>query len=207
MRRALIVDWGGVLTEPINHAFRRWAEAEGLPFEETMEILKWYTPAEDEANMMHALERGEIDASDVAHWLTKELKDRHGINAHPDGLLYRMFSHFEPDDEILELCREARSLGWLTALLSNSWDNAYPRHRWDGAFDALLISGELGMRKPEPRIFMHALEVLGVRPQQTVFVDDEEPNIIAARELGIRSIHAADQRAAAAELRAILRED
>ena len=115
-----------------------------------------------------------------------------------------MFDHFEPHDEILNLCREARAAGWVTALLSNSWDNPYPRERWDNAFDAVLISGEIGMRKPEERIFLHALDVLGVEAAHAVFIDDEEPNIIAARELGITAIFAQDQHIAAAELRAIL---
>ena len=60
------------------------------------------------------------------------------------------------------------------------------------------------MRKPEERIFLHVLDVLGVEAAHAVFIDDEEPNIIAARELGITAIFAQDQHVAAAELRMIL---
>ena len=204
MRRALIVDWGGVLTAPIAHAMQRWAAEEGLPYAETMAILDWYAPQPGEDHMMHALERGEIDAQGIANWLSDELHEHYGIAISPDGLIQRMFDHFEPHDEILNLCREARNSGWVTALLSNSWDNPYPRERWDNAFDAVLISGEIGMRKPEERIFLHALDVLGVEAAHAVFIDDEEPNIIAARELGITAIFAQDQHVAAAELRMIL---
>ena len=56
-------------------------------------------------------------------------------------------------------------------------------------FDAVVISGEVGMRKPEPEIFAHVLELLGVRAEETVFVDDLRPNISAAEELGLVCVH------------------
>ena len=73
--------------------------------------------------------------------------------------------------------------------MSNSWGNDYPRDGWDDMFDGVVISGEVGMRKPEPRIFEHALGLIGLPPQQCVFIDDIDANVVAARALGISGIH------------------
>jgi putative hydrolase of the HAD superfamily len=73
--------------------------------------------------------------------------------------------------------------------VSNSWANDYPRDRWDGLFDAIVISGEVGMRKPEPSIFRHALGLLALEAAECVFIDDIEANVAAARSLGLVGIH------------------
>lgn len=203
-QRALLVDWGGVLTIPLDQAMRAWCLSDGMPYEQVMELLDWYAPADGDIHPIHALERGETDGHEVAEWLARELHQQHLLTVDPAGLLDRMFEHLQPYDEILDLCRLARVKGWRTAVLSNSWDNDYPRHRWQGAFDEVLISGELGMRKPEERIFMHALSTLGVTAQDAVFVDDEMPNILVAQGLGMRCVLVDDQQAAVLELRAIL---
>ena len=60
MTRALIVDWGGVLTVPLEDAMRAWTQAEGMPYDEVMSLLDWYVPTtDDEVHIIHALERGE----------------------------------------------------------------------------------------------------------------------------------------------------
>jgi putative hydrolase of the HAD superfamily len=98
------------------------------------------------------------------------------------------------------LVLRARHLGLRTGLLSNSWGNEYPREGWDDMFDAIVISGEVGMRKPEPEIFAHVLELLGVRAEETVFVDDLEHNVNAALELGIVGVHHTSYDTTAAQL-------
>ena len=62
------------------------------------------------------------------------------------------------------LVRRAKSAGIRTALLSNSWGNTYPDHLFDGMFDVVVISGEVGMRKPEERIFRYTLDNSGCLP-------------------------------------------
>ena len=103
----------------------------------------------------------------------------------PEGLLTRMFNRFEHATDMVGLVRRARAAGIRTALLSNSWGNDYPRDGWDEMFDVVVISGEVGMRKPEPRIFRHTLDRLGLEAEQCVFVDDLRPNIRAAADLGL----------------------
>jgi HAD superfamily hydrolase (TIGR01509 family) len=83
------------------------------------------------------------------------------------------------------LVRRARHSGLRTGLLSNSWGNDYPRDGWDEMFDVVVISGEVGMRKPEPGIFRHTLALIGLEPAECVFVDDLPHNIAAAVEVGM----------------------
>jgi HAD superfamily hydrolase (TIGR01509 family) len=204
MTRGLLVDWGGVLTVRLDDALRLWCESEGMPYQEVMDLLDWYAPAEGETHPIHSLERGESDQQAVAEWIAREVQERHGVSVDANGLLDRMFAHLTPYDGILDLCHQARRAGWATAVLSNSWDNIYPRDRWGDAFDLVVISGEVGMRKPEERIFRHALQALDVEPVNAVFVDDEMPNINVARSLGMQCVYVADHAAAEAELRAMI---
>jgi putative hydrolase of the HAD superfamily len=57
-----------------------------------------------------------------------------------------------------------------------------------GMFDAVVISAEVGMRKPERRIFLHAAELLGLEPRECIFIDDIEANITAAEDVGLRGV-------------------
>jgi len=70
-------------------------------------------------------------------------------------------------------------------------------------FDAVVISGEVGMRKPEPATFRHMLGLLGVRPLQAVFVDDLPANVHAAAEVGMVGVHHTSYDSTADELEAL----
>jgi putative hydrolase of the HAD superfamily len=92
-----------------------------------------------------------------------------------------------------DIIRELRGRGLKTALLSNSWGvSGYPREDFPALFDTVVISGEVGMRKPESRIFRHTVGLLGVEPGECVFVDDIAANIVAAEALGMTGIHHSD---------------
>jgi HAD superfamily hydrolase (TIGR01509 family) len=78
-----------------------------------------------------------------------------------------------------------RSQGVKTALLSNSWGEHYPEHLWVGAFDAVVISGRVGMRKPDAEIFQHTAELLHLEPERCVMVDDLAANIHGAVAAGM----------------------
>ena len=87
---------------------------------------------------------------------------------------------------MLDLIRSLRRAGLRTALLSNSWGNDdYPRHLFPELFDVVVISAEVGMRKPEERIFRHTAALLGLEPQECVFIDDVEANVAAAQAVGL----------------------
>jgi epoxide hydrolase-like predicted phosphatase len=102
-----------------------------------------------------------------------------------------MIEDFYIDQEMLALIRELRK-SYTTALLSN-----FPAHvheffksTWfiDGAFDHLVISSDVKLLKPDPRIYELALERAGCQPQEAVFIDDRSENIKAAEDLGIKGI-------------------
>jgi len=83
------------------------------------------------------------------------------------------------------MVRRSREQGLRTALLSNSWGDHYPEALWDGLFDAVVISGRVGMRKPDPEIFLHAADLLGLQPAQCVMVDDLPHNARGAVAVGM----------------------
>lgn len=187
--RGLMVDWGGVLTSDIGGSVRRWADRHSVDLTAYADIMRvWLGPdAEFEAivNPIHALERGEIEVPHFEEMLAAELTQRTGAPVSADGLLGRMFDEFEHSHDMNALVRRAREAGIRTALLSNSWGDFYPRDLWDGMFDEVVISGEVGMRKPEPEIFHLTLERMGLTADECVFVDDLPHNITAAARLGI----------------------
>jgi epoxide hydrolase-like predicted phosphatase len=81
--------------------------------------------------------------------------------------------------------RRVREAGYKTALLSNSWGMDYPREGWTELFDVTVISGEVGMRKPDPDIYQLCAEQLELPPQACVFVDDLSPNVRGAVAVGM----------------------
>jgi putative hydrolase of the HAD superfamily len=191
--RALLVDWGGVLTEPLQTAIAAWAEVDGVPVDDYVAVMReWFGVAQGELardNPVAALERGEIEVPQFEDELAARLSERTGRSVQARGLLSRMFAEFTHAPAMSSLVLRVKRAGFRTGLLSNSWGNEYPREGWDEMFDAIVISGEVGMRKPEPEIFAHALELLGVRADEAVFVDDLLPNVEAARGLGLVAVH------------------
>jgi epoxide hydrolase-like predicted phosphatase len=191
--KALVVDWGGVLTEPLDAAIRAWADLDGVDFEHYVEVMRtWLGPHQGELardNPVAALERGEIEVPHFEGQLARRLSEVAGREVAATGLLQRMFDQFEHAPAMSALVLRARRAGLRTGLLSNSWGNEYPREGWDEMFDAIVISGEVGMRKPEPEIFGHVLDLLGVSAADTVFVDDLAHNVEAAESLGLVGVH------------------
>ncbi|NUR98129.1 MAG: HAD family phosphatase [Kribbellaceae bacterium] len=190
--RGLLVDWGGVLTSGLEPALRRWAELDDLDFDSYLDaVLKWL-PSENaataELNPVHALERGQLAVPDFERKLASMLVRSDGTPVPAEGLIERMFAHFEHQPAMAALVRRVNQRGFRTALLSNSWGNTYPRDTWDGMFDDIVISGEVGLRKPEPEIFRLAAGRLGLEPAECVFVDDLQQNVDGARAVGMTAI-------------------
>ncbi|MFC5998588.1 HAD family hydrolase [Quadrisphaera sp. GCM10027208] len=206
--KALLVDWGGVLTVPLDGAMAAWAQADGIDYEHFTDVMRtWHSLAQAEAGggpgaaPVHALERGEIAVEDFERLLAEELAAR-GSHVQAAGLLGRMLAGLEQPDPLMhDLVRRARRAGLRTVLVSNSWGNTYDRTGWDELFDAVVISGEVGMRKPEPRIFHHAAALADVPVEACVLVDDLPWNVEGARRTGMAAVlHRGDTAATAAEL-------
>lgn len=188
MLRGLVVDWGGVLTSDIRGSVGRWADRHGVDLKAYGKVIgQWLGPdgeLEAMVNPIHALERGEMEVPHFEELLASELTRHTGAQHDPRELLKGMFEEFEHAHDMNALVRRARQQGIRTALLSNSWGDFYPRDLWDGMFDVVVISGEVGMRKPEPGIFALTLDQLELPAQECVFVDDLAHNVEAAATLG-----------------------
>jgi len=202
--RGLILDWGGVLTSDLTGAMTAWADEEQVDLEQFAQVMRGWLGREGEiesfVNPVHALERGEIEVPHFEEKLAEGLTQRLGRHISPEGLIGRLFRNFTHAPDMTALVRRAKVQGVSTALLSNSWGNSYPDHLFDGMFDAVVISGEVGMRKPEERIYRHTLELIDLQPQACVFIDDLRHNVDAAVSLGMVGIHHTNYADTAAEL-------
>jgi putative hydrolase of the HAD superfamily len=191
--RALIVDWGGVLTSPLQDSMTAWCDADGIDYVAFRAVMKeWLgtSYAQDaDRNPVHALERGEMDVPDFERELAARLRTHDGRPLESRGLLTRMFAGFDPVPAMVEAVRHAKAAGLATALLSNSWGNEYPREGWVELFDVVVISGEVNLRKPEPEIYQLTARRLELEPERCVFVDDLMPNIRGAAAVGMRGVH------------------
>ncbi len=190
--RGVITDWGGVLTNPIADSVNAWLLAEGIDRDSYRAIMRrWVRPAYadgSDANPVHALERGECTSEEFERALASELVLVTGGPVASPGLLARMFAGSTLDEAMVELFRRLRAAGVPTGMLSNSWGGTYPRELISELFDAVVISAEVGMRKPELRIFLHAADLLGLPPSECIFIDDIEANVAAAEQLGFTGI-------------------
>lgn len=202
--RGIIIDWGGVLTSPLKPSIDGWLTGEGIDAAGYRRVMKGWVDGAYKlnglANPIHALERGEVDPADFERALAAELRRVDGSAVPAEGLLRRMFAGFEPVQPMYAMLRKARAAGLRTCLLSNSWGNRYPTELFDELFDATVISAEVGMRKPEERIFRHTVELFGEEPEACVFIDDIVHNVEAAQALGIGGIHHRDPDVTIAEV-------
>jgi epoxide hydrolase-like predicted phosphatase len=191
--RGVIIDWAGVLTNPLRGTVRAWIEAEGIDWDSYATCMRaWlddaYLPGAV-GNPVHALERGECSVEEFEQTLAARLLSLDGGTVPAAGLLKRMFAASLTVPVMYDMLRTLRAAGLRTCLLSNSWGpGGYPREDFPELFDAVVISHEVGMRKPEPRIFRHAAELIGLAPDECVFIDDIEANVAAARACGMTGI-------------------
>jgi putative hydrolase of the HAD superfamily len=191
--RGVITDWGGVLTSPIVTTVRAWIEADEIDWDSYRTVMRrWVSQAYDidgGTNPIHALERGECATDEFERILAARLFRMDGGAVAAEGLLQRMFRASERVPAMDAAIRAVRVAGLRTGLLSNSWGAGdYPLEEFPGLFDAVVISGDVGMRKPEEAIFLHAADALGLAPAECVFIDDMEANVAAATDCGMTAL-------------------
>jgi putative hydrolase of the HAD superfamily len=145
---ALVVDFGGVLTTNIWDAFGEFCSREGLDPGTVKELFR----SEPEAmRLLRGLETGELDEAGFEPPFAALL----GIQDH-EGLIDRLFGGLRPDEPMIGAVRSARAAGAKTGLISNSWGlGIYDRAPVD-LFDATVISGDVGLHKPQPEIYLLA---------------------------------------------------
>lgn len=186
--RVLIVDWGGVLTTPLQDALRAFASEIGMDLGDFARIaLRAYSGGGDD--LVVGLETGTVAEDDFAAEMAERLSRASGRDVPADGLLGRIFGTLELEADMVEAVAAARRQGIKTGLLSNSWGlAAYPRDLLDELFADVVISAEVGMRKPDPEIFRLAARRLHAGPEECVFVDDHTGHLDAAAEVGMTTV-------------------
>ena len=180
--RALVVDFGGVLTTNVFESFRAFSEAEGLDPNAVKSIFRERGEGLD---LLRQLERGELEIPEFERRFAPLL----GVSE-SEGMVERLFAGITADEAMVDAVRAAKVAGVRTGLISNSWGGtSYDRVR-DPAelFDVMVISGEVGLHKPEPEIYRLAAERLGVAPSDCVFVDDLRENCEGAEAVGMTAI-------------------
>jgi putative hydrolase of the HAD superfamily len=188
--RAVVFDYGGVLTTPVRDTIAAWLSADGIrPATFSTVLRAWMSRSAPTGTPVHRLEIGALTIPEFERLLAAELATHDGSPVVAEGLLSRLFRDMRLDHTMLDLVRELRARGLRTVLLSNSWGNGYPRELITELFHAVVISGEVGLRKPDPRIYRLALDHARVSPEQAVFVDDATPNTEAAEAVGMHAIH------------------
>lgn len=191
--RGLLLDFGGVLTTEIWSSFDAFCRAEGLP-EGTVRRLFRDDP--DALADLRLLETGEIAEAEFS----ARFGSRLGIEE-TDGLIERLFGGLAPEEVVIDAVREARSRGVRTGLISNSWGTGiYEPQLLEELFDAVVISGEVGLHKPQPEIYLLGAERLGVEPEACVFVDDLRENVAGAEAVGMTAILHRDPAATVARI-------
>jgi putative hydrolase of the HAD superfamily len=179
--RGLLVDYGGVLTTNVFDSFREFCVAEGLEPDAIMRLLREDPRA---IVLVRALETGEISE----HEFGERFGELLGVDERT-GLVDRMFRGLRPDEAMLAALRRARAAGVRTGLISNSMGaGRYDRSTFPELFDGVVISGDVGMHKPQPEIFLLGAERAGVAAEKCVFVDDLRQNCEGAEAVGMTAV-------------------
>ena len=152
---------------------------------------------------IHRLETGELSGPDFERAFAARLATSDGSPVPAEGLLARLFAGMRTDPAMFDLLGDLRATGVKVGLLSNSWGNHYPDDLHE-LFDAMVISGEVGLRKPDPVIYRLVLDKLDVPAERAIFVDDAPVNVEAATALGMRAIRHQDAASTRAALEPLI---
>lgn len=194
--RALFVDYAGVLTPGVAASWRSFEAEHGIPAR-TVASLLWEAYGEDQGrNPIALLERGELEVGEFEQEFAAVLRER-GFEVEAERLVERLFSDLTPSGGVWDLVRDVRGAGVPTVLVSNSWGfSGYPKALLESTFDELVLSGRVGMRKPDRDIFEHAAMLVDADLGHCVFIDDAPANVEAAATYGITAVlHAGDDEA------------
>jgi epoxide hydrolase-like predicted phosphatase len=179
--KGLLLDWGGVLTTNVFDSFRDFCVAEGLEPDAVKRLFREEPRARE---LVRGLETDGLTEDEFGERFGEllELDDR-------SRLIERMFGGIRLDERMLDAVRGARAAGVRTGMVSNSMGGAsYDRSLFPELFDGVVISGEVGLHKPQPEIFLLGAERAGVAAGECVFVDDLRENCEGAEAVGMTAV-------------------
>jgi putative hydrolase of the HAD superfamily len=125
-----------------------------------------------------------------------------------DRITAEFFSGDRTDIPLIDFLRGLRPERKV-CLISNAWSGLrtfITRQKLDDVFDAMVISAEVGLTKPDPHIYRLALAKLGARPEESVFIDDVPANVAAARSIGMAGIEFVQPEKVLEELKQVLND-
>ena len=185
---ALVVDFGGVMTTSLEDAMAAFASSRGIePQHLVRAALSAYMGGEDD--LVTGFETGRIPEDEFSVAFAARLEEYSGVHIEHGGLVAGLFEALELEEDMFGLVERAKSGGYRAALLSNSWGmGLYPIDRIRALFDVVVISGEVGLRKPDPGIFRLTIDELGLRADACVFVDDHPGHLKSAQEVGMTTV-------------------
>ncbi|HEY1273799.1 MAG TPA: HAD family phosphatase [Thermoleophilaceae bacterium] len=205
MIRAVISDFGGVLTTPLAEGMLAYQEEAGVSLEGLGKAMARSTDEHGE-HPLFELERGRITEGEFQERIQPYLEDEFDL-AHLRRLF---FERIKPNRAMIDYLRALRDRGLRLALLTNNVREWEPLWRGnlpeiDEIFEVVVDSAFVGMRKPEPEIYELTLERLGgVQANECAFLDDLDVNCDAARALGMAAIRFESTDQAIAALDALL---
>ena len=195
--RGLLVDWGGVMTTNLLASFSAFCRSEGLDPSALAGVFRSNPQARE---LLFGFEEGRIGEAEFEHGLAQLL----GV-ASAQGLIDRLFAGSTLEEAMVYAVRAAREAGVRTGLISNSWGtNRYPHDLLGELFEGVVLSGDVGVRKPAPRIYELGAKAIELAPGACVFVDDLPFNLPPAESLGMATVHHTSAQSTIDELERLL---
>ena len=207
MIRAIVCDFGGVLTSPLIGSFARYQDHAGIPLESLGKAMAAIAER-DGAHPLFELECGRMTEPVFLDKLSATLSEDLGRHVPMHEFSAHLWDGLHRNEPMIELMGELRDAGYRMALLTNNVREWEPRWRSmmpvDEVFELVVDSAFVGMRKPDRAIYELTVERLGVPADECLFVDDFAHNCAAAREVGMTAVVYEEPDQAIAEIRAAL---
>jgi putative hydrolase of the HAD superfamily len=198
--RAVISDFGGVLTTPLIESFLAYQRETGIAIEDLGTAMGRVMEQDDGRHPLFELEKGNMTEEEFLRRIGGEL------GRELSSMRETYFANLHPNEPMISYLRGLRSDGLRLGLLTNNvreWEPLWRAKLPDveELFEVIVDSGFVGMRKPEPEIYELTVERMGggLRAEECLFLDDIEVNCEAARALGMTAVrfHDNDQAIAA----------
>jgi epoxide hydrolase-like predicted phosphatase len=206
--KAVISDFGGVLTTPLIESFLAFQDETGLGMEQLGRAMQ-RTAESSGAHPLFELEKGLMTEADFLEQLADGLEDELGHRPELHRFREIYFDALEPNPPMIDLMHDLKGRGLRMALLTNNVREWEPLWRGmlpvDDIFEFVVDSAYVGMRKPEREIYELTVERFGgIQARDCLFVDDVELNCRAAQDVGMISVHYRNAEQAIAEIEAAL---
>lgn len=205
--KAVISDFGGVLTTPLLGAFETLQRDLGLSLPLLGTAMRSAAKADGE-HPLFELECGRISEAEFSERLSREIGREMGSTPDLSRFGEVFFQALAPNAPMIELMQELGERGHRMALLTNNvrewephWKSMAPVEE---IFELIVDSAFVECRKPEPEIYELTLDRLSLDARDCLFIDDVEVNCEAGREIGMEVIHFRDNEQAEAEIRRAL---